>query len=370
MLDLKLCTSCGACAGVCPTNAISMVRDSVSHKPSIDKDMCVGCGRCQEVCPGPGFDYEYYHKQIFGSIPNHKLGHYINVYAGHTTDAQILSSSQSGGFVSTLLCSLLEQGIIQGAIVSARLPNAPLEPVSFVARTRTTILSAVGSIYNSVPTAELIKNLLQLPGKYVFVGLPCHIHAMRKAEQLYPQLKNAIQCYIGLHCLGVFTYSIYDRIFSMCGLSQKDIKEFRHKDKRSGMQHGGAYIVDNNDNVHLIDPYKSRLHKREQYTNPRCLVCIDKTNQFCDISCGDCRMPRAHAEFKRENYDPNDGLSEIVVRTPRGQNTIDRLRNFLYKTYTADEVLKSIYGGINKIDRFEEWCDLLDMYPLYTNKDN
>ncbi len=41
------CVSCGACAGECPTGAISQ-GDS---QYVIDADACVDCGVCEGVCP-------------------------------------------------------------------------------------------------------------------------------------------------------------------------------------------------------------------------------------------------------------------------------------------------------------------------------
>ena len=42
----KKCTSCGACARLCPTGAI----DPVAPK-GVDKTKCIKCGRCIVVCP-------------------------------------------------------------------------------------------------------------------------------------------------------------------------------------------------------------------------------------------------------------------------------------------------------------------------------
>ena len=41
------CISCGACAGACPTEAISEGED----KYVIDADKCVDCGTCAAGCP-------------------------------------------------------------------------------------------------------------------------------------------------------------------------------------------------------------------------------------------------------------------------------------------------------------------------------
>lgn len=41
------CISCGACAGECPTSAISEGGD----KYVIDADACIECGACADACP-------------------------------------------------------------------------------------------------------------------------------------------------------------------------------------------------------------------------------------------------------------------------------------------------------------------------------
>jgi len=41
------CTSCGACAEVCPENAIS----ESSEIFVIDKEACTDCGACETSCP-------------------------------------------------------------------------------------------------------------------------------------------------------------------------------------------------------------------------------------------------------------------------------------------------------------------------------
>lgn len=41
------CINCGACEGVCPTQAIS----EVDNARSIDAAACIDCGSCVDVCP-------------------------------------------------------------------------------------------------------------------------------------------------------------------------------------------------------------------------------------------------------------------------------------------------------------------------------
>jgi ferredoxin len=70
--ELDECIGCGACAEICPVDAVKMVAD----KPHVDPDWCIGCGVCAIQCPaevisirrrienrGPQ-DFEQLHKRI------------------------------------------------------------------------------------------------------------------------------------------------------------------------------------------------------------------------------------------------------------------------------------------------------------------
>ena len=54
-LNPDLCTTCGECAAICPTNTIAL-----HEKPRtggiVDKDKCISCFCCQEVCPERAID--------------------------------------------------------------------------------------------------------------------------------------------------------------------------------------------------------------------------------------------------------------------------------------------------------------------------
>jgi len=45
--ELEECIGCGACADICPVDAVKMVDD----KPRVHQDWCIGCGVCAIQCP-------------------------------------------------------------------------------------------------------------------------------------------------------------------------------------------------------------------------------------------------------------------------------------------------------------------------------
>ena len=45
-IDEETCTACGACAEVCPVDAIT-----VEDVAKVDGELCTECGACVEECP-------------------------------------------------------------------------------------------------------------------------------------------------------------------------------------------------------------------------------------------------------------------------------------------------------------------------------
>jgi Fe-S-cluster-containing hydrogenase component 2 len=45
-VDQETCTGCGACAEVCPVDAIT-----VDDTAKVDAELCTGCGACVDECP-------------------------------------------------------------------------------------------------------------------------------------------------------------------------------------------------------------------------------------------------------------------------------------------------------------------------------
>jgi coenzyme F420 hydrogenase subunit beta len=349
-----LCTSCGACAGACPSDAIEMRLDAFGvFTPVINRGVCTECRLCVLVCPGHGFDYAAQHERIHGGLPAHvALGPCLEAYVGHTTDDALLPISQSGGFVSTLLLFCLEKGLIDGAVVTRWREDAPLSPETFIARSPEEILSAVGSKYNPVPAAQAIAAMRREEGRFAFVGTSCQIQGVRKAEERFPDLAEKIALHIGLHCLGVFTYHFHDQVLHKIGLQRENLARFLHRDKAWRGWPCDMRVEDVQGRVHNLDAKNSRLWPRPFFTNWRCQLCFDKANEFSDVSCGDCRIPSQHRAFEEDGYDLKRGLSEFVVRTERARKIVGQAieeKRLVVRSTDADTVARSIGVAGKKI---------------------
>ena len=51
------CVDCGACVGVCPTEALTLERPAMTVE--LDPDQCVACGECVAACPVRAIELQF-----------------------------------------------------------------------------------------------------------------------------------------------------------------------------------------------------------------------------------------------------------------------------------------------------------------------
>jgi coenzyme F420 hydrogenase subunit beta len=295
VVKTNLCTGCGTCVAICPNEAIKLVVNGKKriYIPKINDKSCDNCGICYKTCPGHSVDYfKQLNLQIFGKEPDDILiGIYINCYTGHATDYDIRYNSASGGLVTQLLIFALEEGIIDGALVTRMSKKYPLEPEPFIARTKEEIIGASKSKYCPVPANIALKEILESKEdeRFAVVGLPCHIHGIRKAELISEKLKEKIILHIGIFC-GT-TKSFLGTTFQLkrMRINENEIEEFSYR----GEGWPGSLVVLLKDKEKKIselyyDYYDSKFCS---FTPWRCTLCSDHTCELADISFGDAWLP-------------------------------------------------------------------------------
>ena len=304
-----LCTGCGTCTALCPRGAIRMVIDEKQgiYLPVIDAALCNDCGICLKVCPGHEVDFVKLNEFAFGTQPaDPLLGHYIACYTGHATDQEIRYNCSSGGLVTALLIHMLESGEIDGALVTRMRKDRPLEPEPFIARTREEIYEARGSKYCPVPANVALKEILEKPGRYAVVGLPCHMHGLRKAEMINSTLRERVVMRLGLVCSHEFNFVGTKATLKKQGIKTDDVNEIKYRGEgwpgsmKVGLQNGETALIPYD---HYILP-----HQLYFYSIKRCLLCVDFIGRFSDATLMDAWLPDIIGN-------DNNGTSLLIVRT-------------------------------------------------------
>ena len=303
----ELCTGCGTCVGLCPKEAIEMVIDR--HKgiyvPQLDKERCNECGICFEVCPGHAVDFKYLNQEIFSKqTEDIILGNYLNCYLGHATDYDIRFNSASGGLVTALLIFALEQGIINGALVTKMSEENPLEPEPFIARTREEIIAASKSKYCPVPANIALKEILKEEGKFAVVGLPCHTHGIRKAELVNKKLKGKIALHLGLICGHTPNFMGTEFLLRRANLTMDEVTSIDYR----GKGWPGVMAIQSRSSQDIFIPYFDAWRIFGYCFYPtRCILCCDGAAELAAISLGDAWLP----ELSHDKL----GTSVIVSRS-------------------------------------------------------
>jgi coenzyme F420 hydrogenase subunit beta len=308
-----LCTGCGTCAGVCPRAAIEMVVQKDRYVPRLDKSRCIQCGLCFDACPGHRVDFDDMSTDLFGDIPQDvALGRYLGCYVGHAVDPQVRYNGASGGLVSALLAFALEEGLIDGALVTRMRDEDPLRPEAWLARTRSGILAAAGSKYCPVPAGTALAQILNSEGRFAVVGLPCHIQGLRKAEQCIPRLREQIRYRISLACSLNYSFRGTERFLAGCGVSPAAVDVLQYR----GRGWPGSMLIRLRDGTEHTIPLAEYYRELRPYSLRRCTLCSDMLGELSDLTCGDAWLP----DLAQTDH---QGSSFAVTRTDAAEELLE-----------------------------------------------
>jgi coenzyme F420 hydrogenase subunit beta len=311
----KLCTGCGTCAGICPQEAIEMAVNSRKgcYEPRIDKRLCTHCGLCRQACPGHSVDFDSLNDALFGDVPEDiALGRYLGCYIGHAPDETVRHDCASGGLVSSLLIFALEEGLIDGALVTRMRGDNPLRPEPFVATTREEILSAAGSKYCPVAVGSALNEILPTRGRFAVVGLPCHIQGIRKAEQQIPKLKERIRYRIAIACSLDYSFRGTEHILQTLGVRPNEVESLQYR----GRGWPGSMSIRLKDGTEQTLPLADYFQQLTPYSLRRCTLCSDMLGELSDLTCGDAWIPDVMQKDKA-------GSSFVVSRTPGAEELLE-----------------------------------------------
>ncbi len=329
-IDLSQCHGCGLCAGICPTDALSMKIENERYIPSFSIDKCTDCNICEKIC----------NNHLNNSVVNENnennfnpyIGHFSRCYIGYSTNLDIRKKSASGGLISTLLIYLLNSGKIDGAVITKlRYNGQRIETYPFIARTEKDILDASGSYYLPVNFSNIIKEIKKGNSEtYAIVALPCAVSNLKDAIENFPFLTK-IKYIFGLFCSHNFNYSILDYIKNKTKLNDHNIEYFNF---RSGWPESVISIRTSERQYKLYAKYWNFLFNLKIFPmSDKCYVCNDCCAEFADISFGDAWLPSIKKADKI-------GTSVCISRTNQGEELLKSAINHeiisIYPTGSMD----------------------------------
>ncbi|MEM2147125.1 MAG: Coenzyme F420 hydrogenase/dehydrogenase, beta subunit C-terminal domain [Candidatus Bathyarchaeia archaeon] len=341
-INKELCTRCGTCAGVCPKNCF--IFDDKNY-PRLIYSKCVQCGLCTRICPGSKFNTNFFSQKLFGKNynPNDILGNFMVSYVGYALDENLRRLATSGGIATAILICLLEQKMINGAIVTVPNYNNPEISEPIIALTKDTLLSGAQSKYTIVPVNKIFKELGKIDGKFALVGLPCHVQAFRKLSENCPSLASKISVVIGLYCGRTMEQEATLSLIRMLGIKLTQLRKIQYRggnwpgEFRAYLKNG-TYFSCHKD----IYMYLNRL-----YCTRRCLLCIDYSAEFADISLADAWT------IERNTWKYPGGQTIVLVRTKPGLEVLNLVKNkgYVKLQEISRETAIETHRGISSIKK-------------------
>jgi len=298
--DRGSCAGCGACVAVCPADAICFDEREGSLSPR-NIGYCkqqndeVDCGACYDACPRV--------QRINGEV----LGNYLEIISARAT--LDIPRRQTGGAVSALIFTALEEGLIDAVVTVTEDPWTK-SPASVVITNSGEIVHHAGSRYNWwVPLVAALKTAVieRKFQKIAVIGVPCvvqAVHRIRKSENdLLKPFGNRIRLVIGLFCTETFDYRIL-----MEGILQNQHHIETWNIERLDVR--GKLEVTMRDGSALTLP----LESLQEAVRPGCHHCTDFTAVFSDISAGAVGSKRGHTTLIVRNDTGRTFLKEAIAR--------------------------------------------------------
>jgi len=258
-----ICTECGTCAAVCPV----LEWDDLAGQPKLI-GKCTGCGICYNQCPRTITD------------PYQLMGDFKTGYVANTNIPEVIGG-QDGGTVTSLLCYLFDEHLIDAAVVTMKDPNKPWYPVAQIITSKDDAINSSGSIYSHSQTVEALMDAVRQDFRSIaFVGTPCNIDAVAKMfDSPTGMLKYFMRCHvlkIGLFCMDSFAPEAIYTFFEKEGI---DLSKVQKMDINKGRFH--LYYDPKG------EPVKSyTIRQLDKFKSSSCNFCTDLTAENADISVG------------------------------------------------------------------------------------
>jgi len=328
------CGKCGGCVSFCSADNLGALDVGVDGMPVFaDEEKCLRCGICYMICPNIYDLDDELKKKVKWEPP---VGPVIDLTSAQTTNPSVGERCTDGGVVTSLLIYLLDNHMIDAALVSKS--DGPFHRSPLLATTGEEIISGAGSHYDESfhiaklgdhystysPAMYELKRLREgVIDRVAMVGTPCQIHTVRKMQVLGVVPSDVIKYYLGLFCMENFSFDD----LQLMRLQEKHGFDVTQIVKVNVKEDFFIYLKDGRV-IHI--PFE----EIDSIARPACRVCPDFSAEYSDISFGGLGSP--------------EGYTTVLIRSERGK--------WVYRgALTAGYIKEKKYPSVQKARN--EWME-------------
>lgn len=270
-----------------------------------------------------------------------EIGRFLACYAGFVQSEELRSQSTSGGLTTWIAAQLLSDGTVDKVIHVKPVSGSETPLFAYAVSENIEELSAGAKTrYYPVELSAVMQMVQSVPGKYLVIGLPCFIKAVRLLCEHSPMIRERIAFTIGLFCGTLKTARFTDLLGWQAGIAPGNVAMIDFRDKK-GIPDAGTYVSKltsqqgESRKVNWRDAYGTWWgHGYNKY--PACDYCDDVLSETADVSVGDAWLPMYRGDPK--------GTNIVVARSRLAKELLEKGMNegsIYLDPLTADEVRKS-----------------------------
>jgi len=322
----NLCLGCGLCESLGKQKGYRMKLDNSGfYKLSVPKDRDFEIEKKISLCC-PSIN-------IVGSGSKALWGPCLSIYRANSKNEEIRKKASSGGFVTTLCCYMLENGLVDAVLHAGVKNGTEYENTYKVSRSTSDVINNASSRYAPVPLFQNLKQLLDESNeRYAIVGKSCDILCLKNFIQKFPEYKERFIYFIAIFCAGMPSYNGTKKIIDSLG-SDKCVKSVKYR----GDGWPGDFVVSyqdgSNDKLTYQQSWMDYLGRALHY---RCKICPDSIGTLSDISVCDAWDVDNNG---KAIFEDRPGKSCILIRTNKGKELLDGLiesEKIESETYSLD----------------------------------
>jgi coenzyme F420 hydrogenase subunit beta len=341
-----LCIGCGLCAALCPRDVLAMQWNRYGEYNPVAVSPCTTeCGLCLKVCPfsETGENEDTIGERLYGTVPGvqHRpeTGYYLASYVGYSERHR--PTSASGGIATWLLETLLAEGIVDHVICIAPTGDPERLFAFRVFKTPEEVRAGAGSAYYPVEMSGVIREVLDVPGRYAITGLPCFIKAIRLAQQRNKKLRERIVVTVGLVCGQLKSRHFTDYVAGLAGV-RGEVTRVRYRGKSPDQPASNFYFLfttaDGEEHKIFWNEGIAEAWTNRWFTPAACSYCDDVFAECADVTCMDAWLP----EYSRDSR----GTSLLLVRSPAVREVLERGQGVRLDPIPVEKVIQSQAGVV------------------------
>ena len=214
--------------------------------------------------------------------------------------------------VSALALYCLEKEGMEGVLHIGTDKETPWKNKTVFSNNRDDILSRAGSRYAPASPCDSLDKIENASMPCVFIGKPCDISGLRKAQFLRKNLHDNVGIAIGIFCAGTPSTQGTLDLLKQFKINTGEVEDIQYRGK--GWPGNFSIQLKNGKTPSQNKSYIKSWGFLQKYRPYRCYLCPDGTSEFADISCGD--------PWYREVKEDEMGYSLVLVRTEKGRRIV------------------------------------------------